>query len=486
MHSVQFGQARRSSAPMIDKCAMVPISVCAYAAIVGPLIDFMSHSNNTVPGLVISEWHTRILWPAMVACSVALAALHRSRLSRLTWPPHIICLFAYLVLAGASVLWAFRPELSAIRFAQQVMILTCIVLPAMLAARTADIMRALFLCFAFGLVLNIFLDSSLPGSRGLEGYFMDKNALGQFTAIVFLQAIQEMLYPGLRRALGIIVVLIAASLLYLSNSRTSFAFACVVPFLAGLLLIIRKTMRISPAIVLLSIAFCYEILSWVGINVANRLSLSLFGDMTFSGRTFIWDFADLEIGRRPLLGWGYGSFWLVGPDGPSFTDAEGLSRLWIKVTPNAHNGYVDTILETGYAGYVLLMIFIFTTFHAVGRVADRDPTRALLLLSLALFVALNNLLESAWLRGSDLLWVMFVIVAAEIGRCWQPLPPTSTAHRLKPKKWAKVTRLVKVRRTPPDHFSSGISESGPTDFLTKFRQLTRTCTTTATTTVNVI
>jgi O-antigen ligase len=413
---------------MIDKCAMIPISVCVYAAIVGPLIDFMSHRDDPVQDLVVvGQLHTRILWPAMAASSVALAALHRSRLSRLTWPPHIICLFAYLVLAGASVLWAFRPELSAIRFAQQVMILTSIVLPAMLAARTTDIMRALFLCFAFGLVLNIFLDHSLPGSRGFEGYFMDKNALGQFAAIVFLLAIQEMLYPGLRQALGIIVVLIAASLLYISNSRTSFAFACVVPFLAGLLLVIRKTMRISPAIVLLSIAFCYEILSWVfGFN-ANRLSMLLFGEETMSGRTFIWDFADVEIGRRPLLGWGYQSFWLVGPDAPSLTDASG----WIKFMPNAHNGYVDTILETGYTGFVLLMIFIFTTFHAIGRVADRDPTRAQLLISLALFVVLNNLLESAWLRGSDLLWVMFVIVAAEIGRCWQPLPPTSTAHRLK-------------------------------------------------------
>ena len=34
---------------------------------------------------------------------------------------------------------------------QQVMIVTSIVLPAMLAARTVDMMRGLFLCFAFAL-----------------------------------------------------------------------------------------------------------------------------------------------------------------------------------------------------------------------------------------------------------------------------------------------------------------------------------------------
>lgn len=430
MHSPQFGRARRLSAPMIDKCAIIPILVCVHSSIAGPLIDFIFHTagNSPVVFKMDSQWYTRVLWPVMITASIGLAVTYRSRLSRLVWPPHIICLFAYLLLAGASVLWAFKPEVSAIRFAQQVMILTSIILPAMLAARTVDIMRALFLCFAFGLVLNLFLDTSLPGSRGFEGYFMDKNALGQFAAIAFLLAMHEVLHPGLRRALGIVVFILAAALLHFSNSRTSLGFACLAPCVAGLMLILRKGLRISPAIVLLSIVFGYEVFSTVlGFN-ANRISFMLFGDWNFSGRTFIWDFANAEIARRPLLGWGYQSFWLVGPDGPGLVDAQG----WIKYMPNAHNGYLDTMLETGYVGFALLMIFIFTTFHAAGRVADRNPTRALLLLSLALYVVLNNLLESMWLRGGDLPWVVFVIVAAEIGRCWQPLSPTSAARRLRP------------------------------------------------------
>src|SRR5258707_13253147 len=96
----------------------------------------------------------RIFWPAMAAISVVLAVRNRSRLG--TWPPHIICLLAYLAFAGASTSWAFRPELSFTRFAQEVMVLTSIVLPAMLAVRTADMMRGLFLCFALAAILNVF------------------------------------------------------------------------------------------------------------------------------------------------------------------------------------------------------------------------------------------------------------------------------------------------------------------------------------------
>ncbi len=96
--------------------------------------------------------------------------------------------------------------------------------------------------------------------------------------------------------------------------------------------------------------------------------------------------------------------------------------------PNAHNGYYDTMLEMGYAGLALLIVFIIATLHGVGRVADRDPRRARLLLSLALFFIFYNFLESIWMRGFEFLWVGFVIVAAEIGRYWRPFPLRRAAY----------------------------------------------------------
>src|SRR5262249_34136515 len=142
----------------------------------------------------------------------------------------------------------------------------------------------------------------------------------------------EMLYPGRRRALGIIIIVIATWLIFLSMSKTSLAMAIIAPLLAGLTLMTGKKMHISPAIVLLPIPICYEVLSRVpGLNIVNRISYHIFGNYTLSGRMFVWDFANYEIGRRPLLGWGYQSFWLVGPDAPSFVDASG----WTSFMPHA-------------------------------------------------------------------------------------------------------------------------------------------------------
>jgi exopolysaccharide production protein ExoQ len=86
------------------------------------------------------------------------------------------------------------------------------------------------------------------------------------------------------------------------------------------------------------------------------------------------------------------------------------------------------MLEMGYVGLAFLLAFILATLHGVGRVADRDPGRAQLLLSLALFIILYNYFESLWMRGFEFLWVVFVIVAAEIGRYWRPVPLRTTAY----------------------------------------------------------
>jgi O-antigen ligase len=418
-HSFKF-ISTESPAPTIDKYVILPILTCAYATVIGPLIgsfDPPTHIQDAEPGLA-----NRIFWPAMAAVSLAFAIGNHSRLGRLTWPPHIICLLAYVAFAGASVFWAFRPEASFVRFAQQMMVISSIILPAMLAARTADLLFGAFVCCAVAAILNLFfVFINPPNVDGYPGYFLSKNYLGEFSSIALLLALYQMLQSGLRRVFGIVIMVIAVLLLSLSNSKTAFGLALIVPCAAGLTLMTARSTRLSPAILLLSIPVCYTVLSIIFGFGMNRVSYWLYGDSSFTGRTVIWDFANYEIARRPLLGWGYQSFWLVGPDAPSVLDAPG----WVKTMPNAHNGYYDTTLEMGYVGYSLLVIFIIATLHAIGRLSSRDGARAWLVLSVALYVICYNYLESLWMRGSEFLWVMFLIVAVEAGRYWQPF----TSHR---------------------------------------------------------
>jgi exopolysaccharide production protein ExoQ len=414
---------------MIDKFAVIPILGCLFSVIVFPLFDLLNPPSQVMLTGADPRLENRIFWPAMAAISIFLAVRHRSRLRR-PLPPHIVCFLVYLAFAAASVLWAFNPKISFTRFTQQAMIVTSIVLPAMLAAPTTDLLRGLLLwCFAPAAILNVpFVLENSPSIvavlKGYPGYFLGKNALGELSAIPFLLALHEMFYPGRRRAYGIVVFIVATWLLVWANSKTAFGLAFVVPVLAGLTLFIRNTTRMSPAIILLTIPLCFVLLSSVSNFGIERVSYMIYGDSSLTGRTVIWDFANTEIARRPLLGWGYQSFWLAGPDAPSLVDAPG----WVSQMPDAHNGYVDTKLELGYVGLALLVCFIIATLHGIGRVADRDPARAWLVLSLVLYIIVYNCLESLWLRGFEFLWVMFLVLAAEIGRYWGPFPLRGAAR----------------------------------------------------------
>jgi O-antigen ligase len=412
--SIRLSEVR----PTFDKCLSIPILVYAYSLIVSPMLNFVFPVKN----ITESQLENQIFWPLVTAIALGCLAL-RNR-AHFAWPPHFLWFAAYLALAGASTLWALRPEISFTRLATQTMMLISIVLPAMLAARTSDLTHGVFFCFAFGSILNaaLILGGYSPllfggvGDEGYPGYFTDKNALGQFAALALLLALYEVFRPGGRRALGLIVVVISVYLVFAAHSKAALGCVVLSAILASLVLFLSTKMRVSLLIVLLPVPICYVIVSQLVGNLVNRISWYTFHNYDLSARTVIWDFVNLEIAKRPLLGWGYRSFWLVGSDSPSLVDTGG----WVRMMPEAHNGYLDTILDTGHIGLVLFLAFIISTLYTLQHVVNRDPVRGWLLLSIALFAVLGNFIESGWMRGGDPLWLMFVLVAVESGRYWQP------------------------------------------------------------------
>jgi O-antigen ligase len=384
------------------------------------VIYVFTSPERSLGAMMESRIEPRIVWPALAGIAIIMAFRNRDQLRHMEWPPHILFLIAYMSLAGVSALWAFDLSISLKRFIQQLLIITSVVVPPLFAYRRPDILRATFICYAIGGVLNVFfvLGNSpeiVKYYSGFPGYFMGKNSLGEFAAAMFLLSLHEFRYKGLRRFFAICIGIIAINLLVMSDSKTAFALALLMPPLAALILFASRQMRISPAIVLSAIPIGFIIFSAITGISTNRISYMIYGDSSFTGRTVIWEFAKLEISQRPLLGWGYQSFWLVGPTAPSVLDAPG----WVKHMPNAHNGYYDTLLETGYIGLILLLGLIFSTVHVIGRVANRDPVRAWGLLLLVLYVSSYNFLESLWFRGYEFLWILFLLVIADTARLRQ-------------------------------------------------------------------
>jgi O-antigen ligase len=405
-------------APKREALGILPVLACAYAAIVSPLIDCaFPPTAKTITDAGIPN---RLFWPAMAALTLVLVWRNASRLRSISYPPHIVFLAIYALFAGLSVVWAFKPEISLTRYVQQVMILTSIILPALLASRV-DLLRGLFICFGLAAILNLAFVANnsamiVEKQNGYPGYFASKNQLGEFAAIAFLLALHETSYRGSRRVQGLTILLVSTLLLFLSNSKTATGLAFLTPILAVAALGVTRFLRTSPAIVVMAIPLCYLAASLVLHLDLGRFGYFLYGDPTFTGRTTIWAFAKSEIAHRPILGWGYQSFWLVGPDAPSVVNAPG----WVKNMPNSHNGYYDTMLELGYTGLFLLSLFVVATLHGVRKVAERRYARAHAALSIILYFLIYNFFESFWMRSFDVMWVVFVVVAADIARYCQP------------------------------------------------------------------
>ena len=290
---------------IIDKFALLPILAYIYSLIVSHLLPFLTQSGAPTAENTAADGRmdARIFWPAMAAISIILVVQNRSRL---VLPPNIKCLVAYLAFAGASVLWAFSPDHSFMRYLQQLMIVTSIVLPAMLASRSVDMMRALFLCVALALILNLYFvyNGSVKivayGAKGLvmigyEGYFNGKNYLGECAAPAILLSLHEIFQRGWgRRAFGGLCLVIAVDLVLLSDSKTALGLALVCPIIAWLTLLARKATQLSPAIILLSVPVCWIVASNVSSFGFERLSYFLYHDSTLTGRTIIWHFSEFR------------------------------------------------------------------------------------------------------------------------------------------------------------------------------------------------
>lgn len=361
----------------------------------------------------------RLFWPVLLAITLLLAFQYRSRLK---WTgirsAPVISLAAYLIFAGLSVTWAYNPEQSLLRYMQTLIVVLIIIVPYSLQTPKIDTVNYLYICYAISIALNaVVVLGEVPTLTasgtlfGYHGYFSIKNYLGECASIAILLALFSLRTPGWRRFAAIAVIGTSAWLISASNSKGSLAFLVFSPVLAALVLVVSRSAKTSLGVILAFFPLAYFLASLVFSDLFSRISFFIYGDSTLTGRTFIWDFIQYETSKNPWFGWGFHSFWLLGPNAPSVVEAP----QWVKNLTGSHNGYLDIRLETGYVGLTIFIGFIIATLHAIERVRRQDAFRAWFLLSLALYVIITNLLETTFLFN-DPTWLLFLFIVAETTR----------------------------------------------------------------------
>ena len=127
-------------------------------------------------------------------------------------------------------------------------------------------------------------------------------------------------------------------------------------------------------------------------DVIQPIVAALGRDMTFTGRTNIWDQITWET-VNPWIGCGYWNFW-QGPKGKAISDA----IKW--AIPTAHCGYLDVYLDGGILGVAaLLLVLVAYGWKLIKDGQARYRVVGLAVLSTSI---IYNLSESNFLRISPL------------------------------------------------------------------------------------
>lgn len=313
-----------------------------------------------------------------------------------------------------SVTWADFPDFSirrAVRFELETIALI------LFAASYGDqykFLRIICLSFAFILVLDVvFL--SMPDISftpiGYAGVHYHKNNTGMFCLLALpvflLAAIDRRIFPS--RIVSFALVPCCLGIFAISLSKTSLALAPVCVILTVGFISLRRASSVTAFVVTLigalSGALTTAIIILVGVD---KLLINTVGDLTFTGRDRIWQYALSLFWQSPIGGRGFGSLWNVGIDSVLQQEILGVGF----IIKEGHNGYIDIITELGIVGLLLTIGFIAVMFYQSWvRISYASVKRINFIAIYMLFaIVLVNMTESTIFRSGNEFWLYFLLV----------------------------------------------------------------------------
>ncbi|MEH1806499.1 O-antigen ligase family protein [Nostoc sp.] len=240
-----------------------------------------------------------------------------------------------------------------------------------------------------------------------SGIYGHKNELGYmmaWSAGVFLHlALSGHRYRWLMWALcGISICLII-----LSRSTTSLTILLTMILLLPFYRSLKKTNYKLQVITITSTLMLLMISSILLLNNAETVVGTSGKDLTFNGRSDLWELVISKILERPWLGYGFSGFWT--------SNAASKLRATYDWASNAHNGFLELLLELGFvgfltfaAGFVRFFVMALTRIISVAKKPeDYWPMQMLIIIVIVNFSE-ARLLTPSWN------WLMYITMSLSL------------------------------------------------------------------------
>lgn len=340
-------------------------------------------------------------------------------------------LLLFLLLATLSLLWSIDPGATLRRlFRLYIIVMSCIafVMVGWHTHRFQNVLRPAVTLICAGSILFGIMAPDYAIERGTsselvgawKGLTMQKNSLGALSAIGLILWV----HAGLSRTAKMTHVWIGGAItgMCVILSRSSTSLLSSVMSVVFLLLMLRTRPALRPYMPYIVGTFAAVILVYSlavldlipGLSIILTPITTITGkDLSFSGRTMLWEIMVETIKRHPFLGVGLGAYW-TGPT-PGTMSYEYVIRTYIYPT-HAHNGYLDVINELGALGGLCLLGFIVTFLRQSLQILRIDRSQAALYFVLLFQAFLANLSESHWFQVASFNFLIITLATASIGR----------------------------------------------------------------------
>jgi O-antigen ligase len=215
--------------------------------------------------------------------------------------------------------------------------------------------------------------------------------------------------PAVKRVLFANIVMFAITIRLLSQSNSATSRGCLVIGCVVIALLRSQWARAKPrqvAAAIPAVLVAYAVLEGL-FDLSSIVAEFLGRDATLHGRTGIWD-AVLTLQTNPLLGVGYQSFWM-GDRIAAVARIVGTANL-----NEAHNGYLETYLNLGVVGVVLLLLFMIASYRTVCRRFTVSPHLGSFGVALWMVMVFYNFTEAAF--GTSILWCALLLLVVVLPR----------------------------------------------------------------------
>ncbi|MDQ8204995.1 O-antigen ligase family protein [Pelagicoccus sp. SDUM812003] len=256
-----------------------------------------------------------------------------------------------------------------------------------------------------------------------NGLSTSKNTLGQvvvIAAIYFLWEVSKNWKTHKFKSINFVYLLLSLYLLKGSDnsvSMTSVSIFALSVFIFYQLHRIRNKSQnyygfiklvMTGTFFLLGFMILHSIYIFSEDSPLGWLITKLGRDITLTDRTYIWSDVYRIAADSPLLGTGFGGFWI----GKIANIPWNASMTW--VLTQSHSGYIDTYLHTGIIGVIFLVSIINKTSKRLSLFIHEDFTLGRLLIIIFLAIVYINITESTFLRGDHHMWFLFLLTAISI------------------------------------------------------------------------